>query len=56
MRVVGFAAFVLEDYATYEDKGCVIGSYVNMVNVGAADGDLTGSADNFGVYSLVLIK
>jgi len=56
VRVVGFAAFVLEDYTTYADKGCVIGSYVNMVNVGAADGDLSGTADGFGVYSLVLTK
>lgn len=56
VRVVGFAAFVLEDYATYSDKGCVVGSYVDMVNVGAADGDLTGTAPAFGVYSLVLSK
>lgn len=56
VRVVGFAAFVLEDYTTYEDQGCVIGSYVNMVNVGAADGDLTGTVDSYGVYSLVLTK
>ncbi len=56
VRVVGFAAFVLEDYTTYEDQGCVVGSYVDMVNVGAADGDLTGTAPSFGVYSLVLSK
>jgi Flp pilus assembly protein TadG len=56
VRVVGFAAFVLEDYTTYADEGCVVGSYVDMVNVGAADGDLTGTADSFGVYSLVLSK
>ncbi len=56
VRIVGFAAFVLEDYTTYEDQGCVIGSYVNMVNVGAADGDMTGTAESFGVYSLVLTK
>ncbi|HRX57721.1 MAG TPA: Tad domain-containing protein [Eubacteriales bacterium] len=56
VRVVGFAAFVLEDYSTYEDQGCVIGSYVDMVNIGAADGDLTGTAKSFGVYSLVLSK
>ena len=56
VRVVGFAAFVLEDYTTYADKGCVIGSYVDMVNIGAADGDLTGTASGFGVYSLVLSK
>ena len=56
VRVVGFAAFVLEDYSTYEDEGCVIGSYVDMVNIGAADGDLTGTAPSFGVYSLVLSK
>ena len=56
VRVVGFAAFVLEDYTTYEDVGCVVGSYVNMVNVGAADGDLTGTESSFGVYSLVLSK
>ncbi|MEN6564337.1 MAG: pilus assembly protein TadG-related protein [Christensenella sp.] len=56
VRVVGFAAFVLEDYTTYADKGCVVGSYVDMVNIGAADGDLTGTAAQFGVYSLVLSK
>ncbi len=56
VRVVGFAAFVLEDYATYEDIGCVVGSYVDMVNIGAADGDLTGTADSFGVYSLILTR
>ncbi len=56
VRVVGFAAFVLEDYATYEDQGCVIGSYVDMVNIGSADGDMTGTADSYGVYSLVLTK
>lgn len=56
VRVVGFAAFVLEDYTTYADKGCVVGSYVNMVNVGSADGDLTGTSDSFGVYSLVLTR
>lgn len=56
VRVMGFAAFVLEDYTTYADKGCVIGSYVDMVNIGAADGDLTGTASGFGVYSLVLSK
>ncbi len=56
VKVVGFAAFVLEDYSTYVDEGCVIGSYVDMVNIGAADGDLTGTAPSFGVYSLVLSK
>jgi hypothetical protein len=54
VRIKGFAAFVLEDYTTYADKGCVIGSYANMVNVGAADGDLTGTKPAFGVYSLIL--
>ena len=54
VRIMGFAAFVLEDYSTYADKGCVIGSYANMVNVGSADGDLTGTVPPFGVYSLVL--
>ncbi len=56
VKDVGFAAFVLEDYATYESKGCVVGSYVNMVNIGAADANLSGSAENYGVYSLVLSK
>lgn len=56
VRVVGFAAFVLEDYTTFVDEGCVIGSYVDMVNIGAADGDLSGTASGFGVYSLVLSK
>lgn len=56
VRVVGFAAFVLEDCTTYADKGCVTGSYVDMVNIGAADGDLSGTAASFGVYSLVLSK
>jgi Flp pilus assembly protein TadG len=54
VRIKGFAAFVLEDYTTYADKGCVIGSYANMVNVGSADGDLTGTKPAFGVYSLLL--
>lgn len=54
VRIKGFAAFVLEDYTTYEDQGCVIGSYANMVNIGAADGDLTGTLPEFGVYSLIL--
>ncbi|MBA4347360.1 MAG: hypothetical protein C0413_00705 [Clostridiales bacterium] len=54
VRIKGFAAFVLEDYSTYADKGCVIGSYANMVNIGSADGDLTGTKPAFGVYSLVL--
>jgi len=54
VRIKGFAAFVLEDYTTYADKGCVIGSYANMVNIGSADGDLTGTQPAFGVYSLVL--
>ncbi len=56
VRVMGFAAFVLEDYTTYEAEGYVIGSYVDMVNIGAADGDLTGTAKAYGVYSLVLSK
>jgi Flp pilus assembly protein TadG len=56
VRVVGFAAFVLEDYTTYEDQGCVVGSYVDMVNIGAADGDLSGMLKSYGVYSLVLSK
>lgn len=54
VRIKGFAAFVLEDYTTYADKGCVVGSYANMVNIGSADGDLTGTEPAFGVYSLVL--
>jgi hypothetical protein len=32
------------------------GVNVDMVNIGAADGDLTGTADGFGVYSLILTK
>ncbi|MEZ4626757.1 MAG: pilus assembly protein TadG-related protein [Eubacteriales bacterium] len=56
VRVTGFAAFVLEDYTTYEDVGCVVGSYVDMVNIGAADSDLTGTAESFGVYSLILTR
>jgi len=56
VRIVGFAAFIIEDYTTYEDEGYVIGTYVNMVNIGAASGDLTGTAENFGVYSLTLSK
>jgi len=54
VRIRGFAAFVLEDYTTYADKGCVVGSYANMVNIGSADGDLSGTQPAFGVYSLVL--
>ena len=56
VRIVGFAAFIIEDYTTYADKGYVIGTYVDMVNIGASKGDLTGAAENFGVYSLTLSK
>ncbi|MEG1547262.1 MAG: pilus assembly protein TadG-related protein [Clostridia bacterium] len=56
VEIVGFAAFVLEDYTTYSSQGYVIGTYVDMVNVGAAGGDLTGTAENYGVYSLTLSK
>lgn len=56
VKLVGFAAFVLEDYHTYAAQGYVIGSYVDMVNIGSADGDVTGTAENFGIYSLTLSK
>ena len=56
VRIVGFAAFVLEDYTTYASKGYVVGSYVDMVNIGSYYGDLTGTADSYGVYSLTLSK
>lgn len=56
VRIKGFAAFVLEDYTTYASQGYVIGTYVDMVNIGAADGDLTGGSEDFGVYVLTLSK
>lgn len=56
VKVVGFAAFIIEDYSTYSSQGYVIGTYVDMVNIGAATGDITGSAKNYGVYSLTLSK
>ncbi len=56
VKLVGFAAFILEDYATYEKDGYVIGSYVDTVNVGSEYGDLTGSVQSFGVYSLTLSR
>ena len=56
VKVVGFAAFVIEDYTTYADQGYVIGTYIDMVNIGAIKGDLTGTAENYGVYSLTLSK
>ncbi len=56
VKVVGFAAFVIEDYTTYSTQGYVIGTYVDMINIGAATGDITGSAENYGVYSLTLSK
>ena len=39
VKITGFAAFVLEDYNTYQSNGCVVGSYVDMVNVGSEHGD-----------------
>lgn len=56
VRLLGFAAFVLEDYNTYASQGFVIGSYVDMVNIGAVNGDISGSAGRFGVYCLTLSK
>ncbi|HOP11189.1 MAG TPA: pilus assembly protein TadG-related protein [Oscillospiraceae bacterium] len=56
VKIVGFAAFIIEDYTTYADDGYVIGTYVDMVNIGASKGDLTGTAEDFGVYSLTLSK
>ncbi len=56
VEIVGFAAFVLEDYTTYSSQGYVVGTYVDMVNVGSVSGDLTGTAEDFGVYSLTLSK
>lgn len=56
VRIVGFAAFVLEDYSTYSSQGYVVGTYVDMVNIGAVYGDVTGSAESYGVYSLTLSK
>jgi len=56
VKIVGFAAFVLEDYTTYASQGYVVGTYVDMVNVGSVSGDLTGTAEDFGVYSLTLSK
>lgn len=56
VRIVGFAAFVLEDYTTYSSQGYVIGTYVDMVNIGSVYGDVTGAAESYGVYSLTLSK
>lgn len=56
VKLVGFAAFILEDCTTYEEDGYVIGSYVDMVNVGSEYGDLTGDVQSFGVYSLTLSR
>ncbi|MEA4823333.1 MAG: pilus assembly protein TadG-related protein [Clostridiaceae bacterium] len=56
VKIVGFAAFVLEDYTTYATEGYVIGSYVDTVNVGSEYGDLSGSVQSFGVYSLTLSR
>jgi len=56
VEIVGFAAFVLEDYTTYATEGYVVGTYVDMVNMGSVGGDITGTADSFGVYNLTLSK
>ena len=55
VQIVGFAAFVLEGPADAE-KDTVVGSYVDMVTVGSAGGDATGTADAYGVYSLMLSR
>lgn len=55
VRIVGFAAFVLEGPADAETD-TVVGSYVDMVTVGSAGGDTTGTADAYGVYSLMLSR
>lgn len=55
VRVVGFAAFVLEGQPAGMTDA-ITGSYVDMVTLGAAGGDTSGNAENFGVYSLMLSK
>lgn len=55
VRIVGFAAFVLEGQPEGM-KDTIVGSYVDMVTIGSAGGDATGSAEDFGVYSLMLSK
>jgi hypothetical protein len=55
VQIVGFAAFVLEGQnPDYPDS--ITGSYVDMVTLGSAGGDTTGTASDFGVYSLMLSK
>lgn len=55
VKIVGFAAFVLEGLADTE-KDTITGSYVDMVTIGSAGGDTTGTAADYGVYSLLLTK
>lgn len=53
--VTGFAAFVLEGQPCGM-KDAITGSYVDMVTLGSAGGDPSGTAKDFGVYSLMLSK
>lgn len=53
-KMVGFAAFVLENTAYYKKDSWVTGSYVDMVNMGSHGADLTDTADDYGVYSVML--
>lgn len=55
-KMVGFAAFVLEDTTYYKKDAWVTGSYVDMVNVGSHGADMTDTAGDYGVYSVMLSK
>jgi hypothetical protein len=55
VKIVGFAAFVLEGQAD-SSNDTITGSYVDMVTIGSSGGDSTGTADDYGVYSLMLSK
>lgn len=55
VQVMGFAAFVI-DRPVDGVSGEVTGSYVDMVTIGSYGGDTTGTAEDFGVYSLMLSK
>lgn len=55
-KIVGFAAFVLESTEYYKKDSSVIGSYVDMVNVGSHGADMTNTAGDYGIYSVMLSK
>jgi Flp pilus assembly protein TadG len=50
-----FALFIIEDIETYADKGFVVGRYISGV-INNAYGDTSGTVEDFGAYTIALIR